>query len=171
MLHFHATQKLLNTSRIKPVLYVSEPSSGQRLHNWYVTLCGSGFAGKMLMLYVHEPSLLTVVVKGKSIATTIENFRSQLRLLLYRHEFPQTFIEKEMTYLDDFIVGKTMSRSMLGHINQMVEQVAAYNLRYLGYNEIDVTVHEDIFMEWFHKSKLQRKYTTPREYWSKELKW
>ncbi len=51
MLHFHGTQKLLSTSRIKPVLYVSESPSGQQLQNWYVVLCGSGFTGRMLLLY------------------------------------------------------------------------------------------------------------------------
>jgi hypothetical protein len=169
MLHFHATQKLLNTSRIKPVLYVSEPSPGQRLHNWYVVLCGSGFTGKMLLLFIHEPSLLTVVVKGKTIASTIDNFRKQLKQLLYRHDFPKTFIEKEMLYAADYIVGKTGNKSMLAHINQMVLQVTTYNLRYASYDEIDTAVNEDIFMDWMYKSKGQKDYQTPLKYWMKEL--
>jgi len=57
MLHFQATKKLLNTSRIEAVLYQSEPGAGQQLHNWYVVLCGSGFPGKLLLLYVHNPLL------------------------------------------------------------------------------------------------------------------
>jgi hypothetical protein len=169
MLHFHATQKLLNTSRIKPVLYVSEPSPGQRLHNWYVVLCGSGFTGKMLLLYIHEPSLLTVVVKGKTIASTIDNFRIQLKELLHRHGFPKTFIETEMQYAADYIVGKTSSKSMLAHINQMVLQVTTYNLRYAGYDEVDIRVHEDIFMDWLYKRKEEKDYQTPLTYWMKEL--
>jgi hypothetical protein len=169
MLHFHATQKLLNTSRIKSVLYVSEPSPGQRLHNWYVVLCGSGFTGKMLLLYIHEPSLLTVVVKGKTITSTIDNFRKQLKQLLYRQEFPKSFIEKEMLYGTDYTVGKTSNKSMLAHINQMVLQVTTYNLRYADYDEIDTAVHEDIFMDWLYKGKGQKDYQTPLKYWMKEL--
>ncbi len=169
MLHFHATQKLLNTSRIKPVLYVSEPSPGQRLHNWYVVLCRSGFTGKMLLLYIHEPSLLTVVVKGKTIASTVDKFRDQLTQLLYRHGFPKKFIENEMLYVADYIVGKTNSRSMLAHINQMILQVTSYNLRFTDYDEIDTTVHEDIFMDWFYKSKGKKNYQTPQKYWTTEL--
>lgn len=169
MLHFHATQKLLNTSRIKPVLYVSEPSPDQRLHNWYAGLCGSGFPGKMLLLYIHEPSLLTVVVKGKTIASTIDNFRKQLEQLLYRQEFPKTFIEKEMQYGADYIVSKTSNKSMLSHINQMVLQVTTYNLRYASYDDIDTIVHEDILMDWLYKSKGQKDYRTPLKYWMKEL--
>jgi hypothetical protein len=169
MLHFHATQKLLNTSRIKPVLYVSEPSLGQQLHNWYVVLCRSGFTGKMLLLYIHEPSLLTVVVKGKTIASTVDKFRNQLQHLLHRHGFPKNFIEKEMLYVSDYIVGKTNSKSVLAHINQMIRQVTSYNLRFADYDEIDTAAHEDIFMDWLYKSKGQKGYQTPQKYWMTKL--
>jgi hypothetical protein len=166
MLHFHATQKLLNTCRIQPLMYVSNASPGQRLHNWYVVLCGSGFTGKFLLLYIHEPSLLTVVVKGKTIASTIDNFRTQLEQLLYRHRFPKTFIEKEMSFTHEYVVGKTNNKTILGHINQMVIQVTGYNVRYRNYDEIDTTVHEDIFMDWMYKSKGVKTYQTPKNYWA-----
>lgn len=169
MLHFHATNKLLNTSRIDLVLYLSEPDAGQQLHNWYVALCGSGFTGRLLMLYVHEPSLLTVVVKGKTIASTINNFRNQLNQLLLRHEFPLAFIEKEMSYTNDYVVGKTSNKSILAHINQMILQVTTFNLRYASYHEIDTTIHEDIFMDWLYKSKGQKGYQTAFGYWMKQL--
>lgn len=169
MLHFHATKKLLNTCGIDPVLYLSEPAAGQQLHNWYAVLCGSGFPGKMLLLYVHEPSLLTVVVKGRTIASTIDNFRKQLKQLLLRHEFPLAFIGKEMLYADEYIIGKTCNKSMLAHINQMVVQVTTYNLRYASFDEIDTTIHEDTFMDWFYKSKGQKGYKTALEYWMKKL--
>jgi len=169
MLHFQATKKLLNTSRIESVLYQSEPAAGQQLHNWYVVLCGSGFPGKLLLLYVHEPSLLTVLVKGKTIASTIDNFRNQLKQLLLRHEFPQAFIEKEMSYTNDYVIGKTSNKSMLAHINQMILQVTTFNMRYASYHEIDTAVHEDLFMDWFYKSKGQKGYQTALGYWMKQL--
>lgn len=55
------------------------------------------------------------------------------------------------------------------HINQMVLQVTTYNLRYVSYDEIDTVVHEDIFTDWFHKTKGQKDYQTPLQYWTKEL--
>ena len=167
MIHFHATQKLLNTSRIDPLLYVSEPAPGQQLHDWYVALCGSGFAGKMLLLYVHEPSLVTVVVKGKTLASTINDFRKQLELLLNRHGFPSEFIAKEMLLSSDYIIGKTNNKSMLGHINQMILQVTSFNLRYTSYSEIDTTAHEDIFTDWLYKNKGNKDYQTPLGFWKK----
>jgi hypothetical protein len=165
MLHFQATQKLLNTSRIKPVVYVFESVPGQQLQNWYVVLCGSGFPGKMFLLYVHEPSLLTVVVKGKSISSTFENFRGRLIQLLQRHKFQKLFIEKELQLATDYIIGKTSSKSMLAHINQMVVQFTAYNLRFGTYDMIDEAQHEDLFMDWMYKSKGREAYQTPLGYW------
>lgn len=65
MLIIHAVQKLLNTSGLKASLYVTQPGKDQLMHNWYAQLLPSGFAGKLLVMYVHEPSLLTVICRGK----------------------------------------------------------------------------------------------------------
>ena len=151
------------------MFYLSEPAPGQQLHNWCVVLCGSSFPGKLLLLYVHEPSLLTVMVKGKTIASTIDNFRNQLKQLLLRHEFPRSFVEKEMSYTNDYVIGKTSNKSMLAHINQMTLQVKTFNLRYASYDEINTAVHEDIFMDWLYTSKGQKGYKTVLEYWIKQL--
>ena len=69
----------------------------------------------------------------------------------------------------DYIIGKTSNKSMLAHINQMVLHITTYNLRYGSYDDIATTVHEDIFMDWFYKSKGQKDYRTPLQYWMKEL--
>ena len=66
----HAVQKLLNTSRLKAAQYVSEGAKDQLLHRWYARLVSTGFPGKLLVMYVHEPSLLTVVCRGKTIGGT-----------------------------------------------------------------------------------------------------
>jgi hypothetical protein len=165
MLHFHATKKLLNTSRLNSLLYLSEPAAGQYLHHWYVVLSSSGFRGKFLLLYVHEPSLLTVLVKGKTIASTFDTFRKQLKKLLHRHNFPVAFIEKEMSFADDYIIGKTNNKSMLAHINHMVLQVTAFNLHFASYDEIDTDIHEDLFMDWLSGRKGQKNYETVLEFW------
>ena len=169
MLHFHATKKLLNTGRIDPVLYLSIPAAGQELHNWYVTLCGSGFPGKFLMLYVHQPSLLTVMVKGKTIASTVDQFRKQLRDLLSRQSFPKAFIEREMSLTDEYIIGKTNDRSMLAFINQMVYDVTVFNYSFASYEEIDTGMHEENFMDWLYKAKGQRNYQIVMDYWKEKL--
>jgi hypothetical protein len=91
MIIIHCVKKLLNTDKVKPVLYIPEPSAGQQMHSWYAKLLSTGFAGKFLVMYVHEPSLLTVLTKGKTINSTITQFRDQLQKLLWRLKFKPEF--------------------------------------------------------------------------------
>jgi hypothetical protein len=96
MIIIHAVQKLLNTSRLKTSLYVTAPSEGQRMHHWYARLFSSTFPGKLFVMYVHQPSLLLVVCRGKTIAGTWPEFLVRLPALLERHKFKPEFIAKEM---------------------------------------------------------------------------
>ena len=82
MIIIHAVQKLLNTGKLKPALFISQPSAGQHLHSWYAKLLSTGFRGKLLVMYVHEPSLLTVLTKGKTINSTLPQFYTRLPQLL-----------------------------------------------------------------------------------------
>ncbi|RNI40184.1 hypothetical protein EFY79_02495 [Hanamia caeni] len=93
MIILHAVQKPLNTSRLPPVMYISAPSENQHMHSWYAKLLSTGFAGKQLVMYVHDPSLLLVLAPGKSINTTLPSFYQHLPLLLARNKFKKEFIE------------------------------------------------------------------------------
>jgi len=66
MLVIHSVLKLLNTSRLETSLYITQPNQGQHLHGWYARLVATTFRGKMLVMYVHEPSLVVVVCKEKT---------------------------------------------------------------------------------------------------------
>ena len=141
MIIIHAVQKLQNTSRLKAPLYVSEPSPTQVLHRWYARLVNTGFPGKMLVMYMHDPSGLTILVHGKTIQSTQFYFRDRLLRLLLRHGFSPLFIEREMVYLEEgFVVGKTDSRSMLARMNQM-----SYNIEYQCTKSAS---YEGIPIEW-----------------------
>src|SRR6516162_11094175 len=96
MIIIHSVQKLLNTSRLKAFLYISQPDKDQLLHSWYAGLVATGYTGKLLVQYVHEPSLMAVICKGKTISGTWDQFKDRLEGLLRRFEFPQAFIEGEM---------------------------------------------------------------------------
>lgn len=91
-----------------------------RIHSWYARLVSTGFPGKQLVMYVHEPSLLTVVCRGKTIGGTWDDFCKRLPALLERFQFSQTFILSKMAQIDSYIVAKTDSKSMLSYMNQMV---------------------------------------------------
>jgi hypothetical protein len=82
------------------------------LHSWYCTLLATGFTGKLMVMYVHEPSLLTIICRGKTINGTWEEFRRRLPLLLKKYDFQSSFIEFETGLANGYVVSKTNSRSV-----------------------------------------------------------
>jgi hypothetical protein len=162
----HSVQKLLNTSRLKAVQYISQPDKGQLLHSWYARLVSTGFTGKLLVMYVHEPSLLTVVCRGKTIGGTWDDFSKRLPSLLDRFEFPATFIQSEMKQMDSYIVAKTNSKSMLSYMNQMVIMLEIKCEKYPAYESILQDEMEDSMMKYLYSiGKKNGEYTTAGDYW------
>lgn len=166
MLILQAAQKLLNTSRLEASLYVSQPSEGQLLHSWYCRLLPTGFPGKLMVMYVHEPSLMTIVCRGKTIKGSWEEFVHRLPLLLEKYNFQPSFILSEMAYVNGYVVGKTNSRSMLGYMNQQVMQLEYDCSKFDSYDDISQNVLEGRMMEYLYQPTDKKKpYTTAVEYW------
>lgn len=162
----HSVQKLLNTSRLKAVHYISHPGEEQVLHYWYARLVSTGFPGKLLVMYVHEPSLLTVVCSGKTIQGTWESFCKRLLALLERFEFPLTFIQSEMAQMDSYKVAKTNSKSMLAYMNQMVVLLEIGCESYAAYESILQDEMENNMMKYLYSTgNKNAPYTTPEDYW------
>ena len=121
-------------------------------------------------MYVHEPSLMSVICKGKTIQGTWEPFLKRLEQLLMRYKFPDAFIQKELSQAEGYTVSKTNSRSLLSHMNQM-----AFELEYRGrmaeeYDHIDLDSMEDIMMSRpYQYGKRQWDYRTPLNYWQEEI--
>ena len=165
MLIIHAAQKLLNTSRLTAVKYITKPAEGQTMHGWYARLLSSGFAGKLLVMYVHEPSLLTVVCRGKTIKGTWPEFLQRWPELMQRHHFDLPFIQKEISEANDFVVAKTDSRSMLAYMNQMIFQLEYDCSKFSSYDDIPLNLLEDRMMNHLYSTKENRhSFTTAMEY-------
>lgn len=166
MLLIHAAQKLLNTSGIKAALYITEPSEGQLMHSWYARLLSTGFAGKLMVLYCHEPSMLTIVCSGKTIRSTFPEFVIRLKNLMHRFHFKESVIENELPLADAFIVSKTDSKRQLGYMNSLVVNLEIHCRRSLTYNEIDLDLLEEVAWTmpyWLH-GKTQKIFK-PGDYW------
>lgn len=165
----HAVQKLLNTSRLKAVAqYVSEGAKDQLLHGWFARLVSTGFPGKLLVMYVHEPSLLTVVCRGKTIAGTWDEFHSRLPMVLSKVGFNKEQIQSEMSHAESYVVAKTNSRSMLSYMNQMTLVLEWHD--YPSYEEISLDKMEDQLINYLYSTKDKKlDYTRPGEYWRKFL--
>ena len=171
MIIIHAVQKLLNTSRLKTSLYVSKPGEGQQLHSWYVRLFSSTFRGKLFVMYVHEPSLLTIICRGKTISGTWPEFLIRLTALLKRYDLSDEFIQFEMKEMDGYVVAKTNSKSMLAHMNQMVFLLEYVCSRSSSYESILPDQLEDILMDNLYQTgNKERPYITPKEFWQLKAK-
>lgn len=56
MIHLHATRKVLNLGKIDGKTMITLQPEDQELQNWYVTIMGSSFRGKMLVyIYMNHP--------------------------------------------------------------------------------------------------------------------
>ncbi|HEX5149859.1 MAG TPA: hypothetical protein VFW07_00340 [Parafilimonas sp.] len=166
MIIIHAVQKLLNTGKLKPALFVSQPSAGQELHSWYAKLLSTGFPGKLIVMYVHEPSLLTVLTKGKTINATISQFNERLPRLMQRINFKPAFIETEMEMVKEgYVVSKTNSKSMLASMNVLTFNME-FNCRgFPTYESINLDYIEDIYTDWITMDRQSKKYRTIMDYW------
>ncbi|MBO9732062.1 MAG: hypothetical protein J7623_25700 [Chitinophaga sp.] len=165
---FHAVQKLLNTSRIQAVKYVSEPALGQQLHSWYAKLLSTGFPGKLLVMYVHEPSLLAVICRGKTVAGTWNEFQRRLPVLLQKVGFKEEQIRSEMSQMESYVVAKTNSRSMISYMNQMAPNLEWHD--YPSYNDIILDEMEERMLLYLYDAHTKpQSYTSSLEYWHKAL--
>lgn len=164
MLIIHAVQKLLNTSKIQTGQYITKAAEGQLLHSWYAGLFSSTFTGKLMIMYVHEPSMLTVVCRGKTVKATWPQFMERLPVLLQRYHFSAAFIEAEMKEANGYVVAKTSSRSMLGRMIQMRYTLEHNCSRFPTYETISLDLLEDVMMDMLYDIG-KHKYTSPTLYW------
>jgi hypothetical protein len=169
MIILHAVQKLLNTSGLKPAMYISAPSENQYLHAWYAKLLSTGFAGRQLVMYVHEPSLLLVLTRGKSINTTLPSFFSRLPQLLKRNHFKQEFIEQEMALAQEgYVISKTNNRSMLASMNAITVNIEDSCRMAPLYDLINLDKIEDDYLDWLTLNAASGKYLRTKDYWIKK---
>lgn len=170
MIIIHAVQKLLNISRLTPALFISEASPGQELHSWYAKLISTSFRGKLMVMYVHEPSLLLVLTKGKTITGTLPEFYSRLEAFLRRNHFDSSFTEIEMGLIKEgYIISKTNSKSLLGSMNTMTGDIEYRCSTFHSYESINVDDIEDSFTDWLTHDKTQpNKFRCAIDYWKEK---
>lgn len=169
MILVRATQKLLNTQRLKPQTVDLSAIKLPILGTWYANTVTSSFKGKSLVIYVHEPSLVTVVTVGKTIKKTFPNFIISLEKLLKRFSFPTVFINEQMAYFKENAITKTDSRKMLGYMNSITDSLIGRMYTYQNFEEIDLEEEENILMNQLHGSTPSN-FFRPINYWENYLK-
>lgn len=169
MIVIHAVKKLLNVSRLEAPLMIPNPDPGQLMFQWYASLISTGFRGKLMIIYVHYPSLLTVICRSRTLQTSWKEFEQRINGLLIRHNFSTELIQTEIGLMKDYVVSKTNNRSMLAHMNQMIMYLEALCKRYHNYSEIQEDFLEDTMMNYLYQSgNMAKPYTTPIDYWNEK---
>ena len=110
----HCTRKLLD--RLKSAMPDEPlPNSSTALGSWYATALPWR---PQAVLLVNEPTLLPVVMPLAPAATLVRRFPGELARVLFAHDMPADFIEREVAAMDECGVAKTASRSQLGMLNE-----------------------------------------------------
>lgn len=116
-----ATKKLLD--RIKPSAILSGDAPSSVLGNWYATAL---FWKPQLALFVHEETLLPVLMPLAPISTLAERFPAHLAAVLDALEVDSKFIAAQVTVMGAVQYAKTNNRSVLGIMNQFSYLAESY---------------------------------------------
>lgn len=123
MVLLRCTRRLLRASGIEPVPEPPAPTAA--LGEWYANPVALPFRARSLVVFVHAGTLLSVVAPGRVLATTVPVFRQRLPLLLRRLELPRPWVELQSAALTSLCFARTASRSVLGSMNDIAEQIRA----------------------------------------------
>ena len=113
MFVLRATKKLLD--RIKPTVTDPSPGSDGFMCNWYATAL---FWKPQLALFVHEETLLPVLMPLAPASSLAERFPAHLAAVLNALDVDASFIAAQVAAMGEVQYAKTSNRSVLGIMNQ-----------------------------------------------------
>jgi hypothetical protein len=156
-----ATHKLLNISGIKAGKDTTT-SSYDLPGEWYASLVSMNKPGKFAVHFLHYPTLITIIIPGKSLNRVLSELPRRISSLLNRHGFSK--LEPYFQINSSIEIYTTDNRSLLGYMNDLKYNIE-YNLAIAEYIEtIDFDEIEDIHYDYLFGGKaLNGKYTKPEE--------
>ncbi|MFB6344043.1 hypothetical protein ACE1ET_20160 [Saccharicrinis sp. FJH62] len=111
-----ATKKVLNLNRIKTERNDS-PLNDQLPGEWYVDLISLGKPGKFALHYLHHPTKIVIIVKGRSLKKSEQLFKDRIRHFLERHNYNPLIEKFELEGKTK--IYSTNDRGMLSNMNQI----------------------------------------------------
>jgi hypothetical protein len=123
-----------------------------------------------MVMYVHQPSLIVVLTKGKTITGTLQEFYLRLESLLRRNNFEPGFIKSEMKLIKEgYVISKTNSKSILASMNVMTQNIEYKCSTFSSYDSINVDAIEDAFMEWLvYDPSKRNQFRCTSDYWKEK---
>ena len=154
------TKKLLNISRIKEVKDTS-PLSENLPGEWYASLVSLNAPGKHAIHFLHYPSLISIIILGKSINNVLPSLPDRISSLLDRHGYSDLIPSFEIH--SKFEIFATNSKSILAYMNDMKN-----NIEYHLSKVTPLELIEDIeYRNLFGGKLANNDYVTPEEILSK----
>lgn len=122
MFSFRCTQKLIKKLGLSPISDPPVPTT--QLGDWY----GNVFYIKhqQLMMFVSDRSLLPVIMPLRERRDLLINFKERLFMLLFQLGVEERLVSDEFRKMDDVLIAKTASRSVLGSMNDFIQLAKDY---------------------------------------------
>ncbi|MFN7312355.1 MAG: DUF6933 domain-containing protein [Bacteroidota bacterium] len=140
---------------------------GNNYNTWLIDAVKTGFRGRTLTLFVHEPSRICVLTNGKSIVKCLPEFETRLMQLLKRSSFPADIIEQFQQSFTHHSYQPIQSKRVLKQVEAIKMELEHSLLRYHSFDEIDLNVIENNLLDktYTHHRNLY----TPSSWWNAYL--
>jgi len=139
------TAKLLKTSKIQAIKN-SDESNTNLPGEWYASLVSMGRPGKLAIHFLHYPSMLTILIPGKSLNKALKILPLRCESLLNRLNFSSLINIFQLNQPPQ--VFTTNSRSILAHITQIKFSLEIHLSEAKSDDEIDWDKLEEIYAEY-----------------------
>jgi hypothetical protein len=156
-----ATNKLLNIAGIKGLKDTS-PSSFELPGEWYASLVSMNIPGKSAIHFLHYPTLITIIIPGKSLNKVLLSLPEKVSSLLKRHGYSDLVPDFQMNTSPEIF--STNNRSILGYMNDL-----KYNIEYhfeisKFLDKVDFEKIEDIHYDYLFGGKsFKGKFVKPEQ--------
>ena len=134
MFSFKCTRKLIK--RLGASVAIHPPEATTLLGDWYGNVFFVGH--QRLMMFVSDKALLPVFMPLRERDKLLPNFRSRLSTLLLHLGVQERNIFEELAEMEEAVVAKTASPSMLGSMNDFAQSAKIFFKRYESFSLLDL---------------------------------
>ena len=157
-----ATSKLLSVSRISPVKndsVIADSFPGE----WYANLLSTGRAGKLAIHFLHYPTMVSVIILGKSLKQGVSTLPERASALLKRNGFSS--LTDRYHLFTEYEIYATNNRFVLGNMNQMKFFIEDMLVETYELSENNIARTEDFMLEYLVGGKIagKKNYVSPKE--------
>ena len=156
-----ATNKILKISGIKPVIF-EDSSTDIFPGDWYANNVKTGRSGKLVTLFFHNHTKLSIICPTKSLNIAIRQLPDRAKSFLTRHGFDSIIENFDLDSKP--VIFKTSSRSTLAFMNQISANIGWHLSKADALINFDFDNLEDIHADFlFSIPGKAGKYETPIE--------